>query len=148
MPPTFGDHKHKEKLVMKAGASTVIEIPFEASPMPEVSWKFKGGRMPDSRRFKEETIRGMTSLILSKVVASDAGEYTLNMENPFGRDLLTVRLVVLGRKGFGGFLTDLPPRFPIVLGELGMAQDKEQVSCYRLPNHSPHLNIYPDLLKY
>jgi len=96
VPPTFGDHKHSEKLTLKAGSSSAIEVPFSGSPQPQVTWKYKGGKLPDSRRFREETIRNMTSLTMSKVVKTDSGEYSVGLENPFGRSILSIKLVVLG----------------------------------------------------
>ena len=84
-------------MILRAGTSAVLELPFTASPQPEVSWKFKGGRLPDSRRFKEDTIIGMTSLSMKQVTKTDAGEYTLALENPFGKATFSIKLIVLGK---------------------------------------------------
>ena len=81
---------------MKAGSSAVIEIPFTASPQPTVTWKYKGGKLPDARRFKEDTIWGMTSMCMSKLAKSDAGEYNITLENPHGKISLNIKLIVLG----------------------------------------------------
>jgi hypothetical protein len=52
VPPTIGDHAYKDKIILKAGQSLAIEIPFAGSPQPTAEWKYKGGKLPDARRFK------------------------------------------------------------------------------------------------
>ena len=96
VPPKFEKHDYKEKIVLKSGASAVLELPFSSSPQPEVTWAFKGGRLPDARRFKHDTIRKMTSLSMAKVVKSDAGEYSVVLENKYGKASFSIKLVVLG----------------------------------------------------
>ena len=95
--PKISTENLQEKIVMKAGTSTVIEIPFSGSPQPDAKWTFKGGKLPDVRRFKVDTIHGMTSLAISKAVRSDSGKYTLALENKYGKATFTVELVVLGK---------------------------------------------------
>ncbi|XP_074642623.1 twitchin-like [Tubulanus polymorphus] len=89
--------KFKDTLVMKTGTSTVVEIPFSAAPMPKIIWSFNDGQFPDAKRIREETIPGMTALTLGKVVRTDAGEYTLVIENEFGSSTLTITLIVLDK---------------------------------------------------
>ena len=101
MPPSFGEHGFKDKLILHAGSSTVIEVPFTASPKPTVKWTYNGGKMPDSRRFKEETISAMTALTITKCVKSDAGDYKLSLENPFGSCVFTLKIIVLGKSDKG-----------------------------------------------
>lgn len=52
--------------------------------------------MADSRRFKEDIIINMTSLTMSKVVRSDAGEYTVTLKNEFGSCTWSIKLIVMG----------------------------------------------------
>ena len=94
--PTLGKHDYGDKLVLKAQASAVIEIPFSASPEPSVEWKYKGGRLTDTRRFREETVPGMTSLSMSKVTKKDAGDYSMMLENALGKATFTIKLIVQG----------------------------------------------------
>lgn len=82
--------------MLKAQSSAVLEIPFTASPEPTVEWKYKGGRLPDSKRFKDDTVAGLTSLSMSKVVKSDAGEYSLTIENKLGSATFRIKLIVQG----------------------------------------------------
>ena len=97
VPPAFGDHKFKDKMVLRAGSSAVIEIPFVGCPLPDVNWAFKGGRLPDARRFKTDVIYGMTSMTMAKVVLSDTGDYSLTITNPHGKCSLTIKVIVLGK---------------------------------------------------
>ncbi len=80
------------------GANSVLEIPFTASPKPTVDWKFKNGKMPDSRRFKEDTNHKKTSMSMSKVVRSDTGTYTCEIENEHGSTKATIKVLVIGKK--------------------------------------------------
>jgi hypothetical protein len=97
VPPTLGKHDYKDKLILKAGTSVALELPFTASPQPTVTWKFKGGHMPDMRRFKEDSIYNMTSLTMSKVVKTDAGDYSLGLENPHGKAAFSIKVIILGK---------------------------------------------------
>ena len=86
----------QDKIVMKAGTSTAVEIPYTGSPQPEAKWTFKGGKLPDTRRFKVDVINGMTSLTISKAARSDTGKYELNLENKHGKATFKLEVVVLG----------------------------------------------------
>ena len=88
--------KIDDTVYLKAGETHSIQVPFSAYPMPKVSWKFKGGRLPDARRFMEETIIGLITLRLSKVQRTDSGDYTLHVENEFGSTSCKVKVVVTG----------------------------------------------------
>ena len=87
----------EDTLILRAGESKAIEIPFSAHPMPTVTWKYNEGAMPDKRRMKEETIRGMTSLMLTKVIRKDSGKYTLTMQNTHGKASHTIKVIVLDK---------------------------------------------------
>ena len=68
MAPSFDKKKVEETRRLKVGTSTVIEIPFQAHPMPKAVWKYKNGALPDSRRFKVDTKKGITTMSMSKVL--------------------------------------------------------------------------------
>ncbi len=97
VPPSFGKHSYADKLILKAGSHTAIEIPYTGAPQPEVTWAFKGGSLPDPRRCKEETVRCITTLILTKVQLSDTGDYTLTLENIHGKTTFKIKVIVLGK---------------------------------------------------
>ena len=81
---------------MRAGKSDAIEMPFIAWPQPKIEWSFKGKDLPDTKRFRVSTTDNFTSITLSKVIRSDAGDYKLALENPYGRVEGTIKLQVLG----------------------------------------------------
>jgi len=78
----------------------VLELPFTANPLPKVTWTYNDGSLPDAKRFKSQTISGMTSLQMAKVVLKDAGNYKVTLENDSGQMSFTVKLIVLGMLSF------------------------------------------------
>ena len=97
VPPRFTKSLAETTLTLPVGGSTAVELPFAASPQPKVTWSFNGGKLPDAKRFKTDTITAMTSLTMAKVTRKDAGKYSVSVENEHGRCELTVTLVVLGK---------------------------------------------------
>ena len=95
--PEFDLGKLSETLTLKEGRSAVIEVPFRANPQPNVKWQYNKGYLPDKKRMKVDTINNMTSLCLSHVVTDDAGDYTLTLENDFGKGTYNVKVKVLGK---------------------------------------------------
>ncbi|KAG5453858.1 Twitchin, partial [Clonorchis sinensis] len=96
--------KFTDKIILKAGASTVIEIPFAASPKPTVQWTWKPRVRPDAEpgapqapRFKPDVVSGLTSLPLGKVKREDAGDYEVVIKNELGEVSVTVQLIVLDK---------------------------------------------------
>ena len=96
-PPKFTFASLEDSMTLKAGQSTAIEIPFSGNPQPKVTWTFNGGKFTDAKRIKDETIYGMTSLVLTKVIRKDAGKYTVTMANEFGKASFTITINVLGK---------------------------------------------------
>jgi len=95
--PRFTKALTETTVTLPVGGSTVVELPFAASPPPKVTWSFNGAaKLPDAKRFKTDTISAMTSLTMAKVVGKDAGVYSVSVENEHGRCQLDVTLVVLG----------------------------------------------------
>lgn len=105
-------------MILKAGASAVIEIPFAASPKPKVQWTWKPRVRPDAEpgseqtpRFKPDVVSGLTSLPLAKVKREDAGDYAVVISNELGEVSVTVQLIVLDKPS--------PPRQPDVSENTG-----------------------------
>ena len=94
--PIFCDHEYEDRLVLKTGSSAAIEIPFAGHPEPEAKWQYKGGRLPDARRFHVDTIKGMSSLTMAKTQKTDAGSYTLTLKNSHGKATFSIEVVFLG----------------------------------------------------
>ena len=95
VPPAWKFEKFEDVRTLKAGTATVMELPFNAHPMPDVEWTFKDEPISD-KRFQEETIYGLTCLRLKKVVRSDSGDYVVTVTNPYGECSLTVKVIVIG----------------------------------------------------
>jgi len=100
VPPRFTKQLAETTLTLPVGCSTAVEVPFAASPPPKVTWSLNGGKLPDPKRFKTDTISAMTSLTIAKVVRKDAGKYTVVVENEHGKCELAVTLVVLGKTNY------------------------------------------------
>ena len=89
--------KYLEPLVLRAGTSAAVEVPFAGSPQPKVTWMIGGQVLRDVRRVRVETIYNLTTLVISRAERSDAGTYTLSLENQLGTSNLTVQVIVLGK---------------------------------------------------
>ncbi|KAM3181520.1 hypothetical protein ACTXT7_014207 [Hymenolepis weldensis] len=90
----------EDTIVMKAGSSTVVEIPFVASPKPTVKWSWKpakAGSQETTPRFKPDVAAGLTSLPIGKVKGEDAGDYSVKISNELGDVSVTVHLLVLDK---------------------------------------------------
>ena len=96
-PPEINYDKIKEFLNLKEGDSSVIEVPFTASPQPKVRWTLNKNPIDVSDRIKVDTINNMTSLSLGHVKLKDAGTYRLTLENPHGSVNLDVKMKVIGK---------------------------------------------------
>ncbi|KAF8564968.1 hypothetical protein P879_07292, partial [Paragonimus westermani] len=99
IPPTLRlPENFEEKLIMKAGTSKSIEVPFVAVPKPTVEWTCslatakRGGEQKP--RFKSETGTFSTQLHFTKVQMDDAGDYRMNIRNSLGEISVRVQLIV------------------------------------------------------
>ena len=88
--------RYLEPLVLRAGTSAAVEVPFAGSPQPKVTWMVGAVPLRDVRRVRVETAYNLTTLVVSRAERSDAGTYTLSLENQLGSSNLTVQVVVLG----------------------------------------------------
>lgn len=86
-------------MTMHVGKTLILEVKFNSSPQPKVTWSFNQGRLPDPRRVTSQTIFGMTALTLTKAEVTDAGTYTLLLENEHGKAAMSVKVKVLDRPG-------------------------------------------------
>jgi hypothetical protein len=93
-PPKIGDMN--DEVILNAGQSTAIEVPFTGNPQPEVKWTFNGGKFTDARRIKTETIFNMTSMTMAKAQRGDAGKYQVALSNEHGQGTVTIKINVIG----------------------------------------------------
>ena len=97
VPPSLAEHEYSDKLTVKAGSNVTIEIPFRAYPLPTAAWQYKGGKLPDKRRFQSDCISCLTTMVIAKVKPSDKGPYTVEIANKHGRCTFTIELIVIDK---------------------------------------------------
>ncbi|XP_035244791.1 immunoglobulin-like and fibronectin type III domain-containing protein 1 isoform X1 [Anguilla anguilla] len=90
--PRFTDAKMNSFVVVKAGNSARVNINFEASPWPEVSWLKDGS--PVSKRATVSNAEGTSQLLIPSAERSDTGVYTIIIKNLVGQDTFSVELRV------------------------------------------------------
>ncbi|KAM6333143.1 immunoglobulin-like and fibronectin type III domain-containing protein 1 [Alca torda] len=108
VPPRFLiDDTVKSFLVIKAGNTIRVNIPFEASPDPVVTWLKDGLPLPDQATV--HTKDGTTQLLIGAAEFTDTGTYTIELQNGLGkRETFSFQVQV----------TDIPqPPGPIQLQE-------------------------------
>ena len=129
--PKLSNDSMSDTLRIHSGSSHVIEVPFTAHPQPEVTWSHNNKTtFPDARRFRSETVSGLTSLTLSKVVREDAGKVKVELKNEYGACSYEVKVIVVGKFTKTSPVTDLRHSF---------------ISCsYFSAPPSPPLNLVQD----
>jgi len=88
--------RYLEPLVLRAGTSAAVEVPFVGGPQPKVTWQVGGLAVRDHRRVRVETTHNLTTLVISRAERSDAATYSLSLDNQLGSAHLAVQVVVLG----------------------------------------------------
>uniref|UniRef100_A0A8C3C192 Immunoglobulin superfamily member 22 n=1 Tax=Cairina moschata TaxID=8855 RepID=A0A8C3C192_CAIMO len=77
------DDRVKNFLIIKAGNTIRVDIPFEASPDPEVTW-LKDGLLL-SNRATISTKDGTSQLLIKAAEMTDSGIYTIELKNGSGK---------------------------------------------------------------
>lgn len=91
--------QYRDALTLHTHKSVIIEVPFIARPPPKVTWTYNNGPLPDPARIIQKTIPGMTTLSISQANRSDAGQYSLVLENAHGVANFSVIVQVLAKPG-------------------------------------------------
>ncbi|KFW01609.1 Immunoglobulin-like and fibronectin type III domain-containing protein 1 [Fulmarus glacialis] len=82
-PRLLIDDTVKNLMVIKAGNTIRLTIPFEASPDPVVTWLKDG--LPLSNRATINTKDGTTQLLIGAAEFTDSGIYTIELQNGLGK---------------------------------------------------------------
>ncbi|KAL4658667.1 immunoglobulin-like and fibronectin type III domain-containing protein 1 isoform X1 [Arapaima gigas] len=90
--PRFTDSSIKSFCIVKAGNSARINISFEASPVPEVTWLKDG--VPVSKRVTISNAVGTSQLLIPSAERSDSGVYAIIVKNLVGQDTLSIEIRV------------------------------------------------------
>ncbi|XP_051931015.1 immunoglobulin-like and fibronectin type III domain-containing protein 1 [Hippocampus zosterae] len=90
--PTFKDHDLKSFVVVRSGNTVRLNIPFKASPFPEVKWLKDGTLVP-----KHVTVTNSdkaSQMLIPTSKHSDSGVYTVLVKNVVGQASFNVEIRV------------------------------------------------------
>ena len=97
-PKALGFFNGYKEMVVKAGDTLRISVPFQGSPRPTVAWsKIGEATLPDGGDAKMEN--GECRLVFDKATIGHAGTYTCWLKNDFGQEKVTIKVVVMDRPG-------------------------------------------------
>ncbi|KFV72566.1 Immunoglobulin-like and fibronectin type III domain-containing protein 1, partial [Dryobates pubescens] len=82
-PRLLIDGTLKSTLVVRAGNTIKVKIPFEGSPEPVVTWLKDG--LPLPKRAASSTKDGTTQLLVAAAEFSDSGTYTVELQDGLGK---------------------------------------------------------------
>ncbi|NXQ90644.1 IGFN1 protein, partial [Nyctibius grandis] len=82
-PRLLIDDTVKSFLLIKAGNTIRVNIPFEASPDPVVTWLKDGLSLPNRATINTED--GTTQLLIGAAEYADSGNYTVEVQNGLGK---------------------------------------------------------------
>uniref|UniRef100_A0A803TRI1 Titin n=1 Tax=Anolis carolinensis TaxID=28377 RepID=A0A803TRI1_ANOCA len=96
--PAFDiDNEMRKTLIVKAGSSFTMTVPFRGKPVPNVQWS-----KPDTDLRTQANIDSSdncTSLTIEKATRNDSGKYTLTLQNVINTATLTLVVKVLDTPG-------------------------------------------------
>ncbi|XP_025202791.1 Down syndrome cell adhesion molecule-like protein Dscam2 isoform X42 [Melanaphis sacchari] len=98
-------------------------------PAPEISWKVKGAPLESNDRIRQLP---EGSLLIRSVTRTDAGEYSCFVENSFGKDKITHRIVVLAPPHKPEVSVGATTSNTITLNLKPHAADKEPIHGYTI----------------
>ena len=95
-PPVLTKKDMSDTLVVKPGATGLIDIPYLSVPPAKVTWTVNDKPLTDQSRVKPLTTQNSAKLTLTKVTAQDAGTYKVVVENKSGQVEFKVKVIVSG----------------------------------------------------
>uniref|UniRef100_A0A674MUH2 Titin n=1 Tax=Takifugu rubripes TaxID=31033 RepID=A0A674MUH2_TAKRU len=102
-PEVILDSELRKGIVVRAGGSMRICIPFKGRPTPEISWAKEDGELPG--KVQINTGEDYSQLSVDICDKYDAGKYVLNLENSAGTKSAFVSVKVLDTPGAPANLT-------------------------------------------
>ncbi|KAL7833031.1 hypothetical protein SRHO_G00300490, partial [Serrasalmus rhombeus] len=90
--PKFTDRKMKSFIVVKAGNTVRVNIRFEASPLPDITWLKDG--VPVAKHVTITNSEKGSQLLIPSSEHSDTGIYTIVVKNMVGQDTFNVEIRV------------------------------------------------------
>ncbi|PIK60959.1 putative titin [Apostichopus japonicus] len=101
----------RDTIVVKAGTTFHIDIPFKATPLPSVDWSKDGTHLESTTRVKIETTEFGTVLTAKNCVKADEGVYSVRVRNAGGEATAKIRVVIEDKP--------YPPEGPIEVLDVG-----------------------------
>nr|XP_020638034.1 immunoglobulin-like and fibronectin type III domain-containing protein 1 [Pogona vitticeps] len=96
-----------EPIVVKAGKSTIVKIPFEGRKPIRATWLKDDGELLDDARISTDYSDDYTRLTISSTNRKDSGDYKVKLKNESGTTEATLKLIVIDKPQ--------PPTGPIVV---------------------------------
>ncbi|XP_036427021.1 immunoglobulin-like and fibronectin type III domain-containing protein 1 isoform X2 [Colossoma macropomum] len=90
--PKFTDRKMKSFMVVKAGNTVRVNIRFEASPLPDITWLKDS--VPVAKHVTITNSEKGSQLLIPSSERSDTGIYTIIVKNMVGQDTFNVEIRV------------------------------------------------------
>uniref|UniRef100_A0A8C9EUY1 Titin n=1 Tax=Pavo cristatus TaxID=9049 RepID=A0A8C9EUY1_PAVCR len=135
--PAFDiDSEMRKTLIVKAGESFTMTVPFRGKPVPNVTWN-----KPDTdlrTRASIDVSDNRTSLTIEKATRNDSGKYTLTLQNVLNTVTLTLVVKVLD--------TPEKPSPPEKLGVTNVTKDSVSLSWLK-PEHDGGSRIVSYLIE-
>ncbi len=92
------DKSFLEDLVVRAGQRICYNLPYQASPKPNVTWQVNGKRVdPEDTRVHMATYERQILFEIPFSLRSDTGKYTITLENNLGTASASANVTVLDR---------------------------------------------------
>lgn len=90
-------HNNTKEITVRAGEDLKINIPYQGTPKPKVSWTKGGDDVRDDDRTKLTVERNAVQLLTKKAQLNDAGAYSCTLKNNLGSDRVLIKVNVVDR---------------------------------------------------
>ena len=96
-PKALGFFNGSKDLVVKAGETLKITVPFQASPRPKAIWSKVGEDLKENERTKFVVNQQEAELITEKATLKDSGVYNCTLKNDFGQEKISIKVTVIDK---------------------------------------------------
>ena len=74
-----------------------VRVPFVGRPLPRVTWIKDGEVLEPSEKYDVSRDESNANLVINETEKSDKGCYTIQVENPLGRDQVCFNVTITGQ---------------------------------------------------
>lgn len=96
-PKALGFLNGTKELIVKAGETLKISIPFKASPRPNAIWSKVGEDLKENERTKFKVNQEDAELVTEIATLKDSGVYNCTLKNEFGYEKISVKVTVIDK---------------------------------------------------